>query len=201
MDPHELQSLLEKYIKGTATAQERQFLDGYYSHFENRVDGLVGLNTNAMEQHKQMVLENIHKEIEGDNSSVRHIHFLKESLVKYAAAALLCIGIGAYLWNNNLKVKTENSKIVQANPVEKDVAPGSNKAILALADGTKIILDSVSEGLIAFQGNSRIIKSSDGMLAYQQAKNNSSGVAPSPLAGAKGVEPILCARRGAVNTN
>ncbi len=108
------------------------------------------------------------------------MHFLKTTWFKYAAAVIILFGIGTYLWNNNLKVKTENSKIVQADSVEKDVVPGTNKAILTLADGTKIILDSVSAGLIASQGSSQIIKSSDGILAYQQAKNNTSGVAPSP---------------------
>ncbi len=90
------------------------------------------------------------------NTMVHRVHFLRTAWfrnppsrstlrwAKYAAAVILIFGIGAYLWNNNLKVKTANSKVVQANSVEKDVAPGSNKAILTLADGTKIILDSTA---------------------------------------------------------
>ncbi len=40
--------------------------------------------------------------------------------------------------------------------------------------------------MIASQGASQIIKSSDGILAYQQVKNNSSGVTPSPAGGGEG---------------
>ncbi len=116
------------------------------------------------------------------------VHFLRRGWVRYAAAVLVIIGIGAYFWNN-LKVKTENLKIVQVDSIEKDVVPGSNRAILTLADGTKILLDSVANGVIASQGTSTITKTSSGNLVYQQVKNNSSRVTPSPAGGGEEVDP------------
>ncbi len=71
------------------------------------------------------------------HSRTHRVHFLRTAWFRYAAVIILILTSVAYLWNNNLKVKTENLKIVQADPVERDVAPGSNKAILTLADGTK----------------------------------------------------------------
>ena len=41
---------------------------------------------------------------------------------------------------------------------KKDITPGSNKAILTLGDGTTIVLDTVQTGLLALQGQTKIIK-------------------------------------------
>jgi hypothetical protein len=47
--------------------------------------------------------------------------------------------------------------MAQAMPV-KDVAPGRSGAILRLADGRKIVLDSIPDGLVAMEGDVQIIK-------------------------------------------
>ncbi len=80
-----------------------------------------------------------------------------------AAAALLilvCIG--------GMKLLPGGTHINMASaPLKKnDVAPGSNKAILTLSNGTKITLDSAQVGSLAQQGNANIIKLDSGRLAY-----------------------------------
>jgi ferric-dicitrate binding protein FerR (iron transport regulator) len=47
-----------------------------------------------------------------------------------------------------------------------DIKPGGNKAILTLADGRRIDLDTTANGVLANQGNSRVAKLSNGQLAY-----------------------------------
>jgi ferric-dicitrate binding protein FerR (iron transport regulator) len=47
------------------------------------------------------------------------------------------------------------------------LAPGGNRAILTLSDGTTITLDSARDGMLGKQGNTRIVKLSGGHLAYQ----------------------------------
>ena len=49
---------------------------------------------------------------------------------------------------------------------KNDIAPGGNKAILTLADGSTIILDSAQNGALAQQGNTKILKLNNGQLAY-----------------------------------
>ncbi|MBP1651694.1 MAG: anti-FecI sigma factor, FecR, partial [Bacteroidetes bacterium] len=51
------------------------------------------------------------------------------------------------------------------------LAPGSNKAMLTLADGTQIPLDSAANGALAQQGNTQI-KNSNGNLSYQANGGN-----------------------------
>lgn len=90
--------------------------------------------------------------------------------VKYAAAVAILI-IGSYfIWHQFAK-KTDEP-VLAKKELEKDVAPGGNKAILTLADGTKVILDSANNGAITRQGNVTIIKLNDGQLAYQPSTSS-----------------------------
>jgi hypothetical protein len=51
-------------------------------------------------------------------------------------------------------------------PSRDEVAPGGNKAVLILANGNKIILDSTQRGVVTTQGNNKVIKVDSGMIAY-----------------------------------
>jgi ferric-dicitrate binding protein FerR (iron transport regulator) len=52
-----------------------------------------------------------------------------------------------------------------------DIAPGSEKAVLTLADGSTIILDNAANGNVAQQGGTKIIKLDNGQLAYDAGRN------------------------------
>jgi ferric-dicitrate binding protein FerR (iron transport regulator) len=81
-----------------------------------------------------------------------------------AAAAVILIGITAYFLVNHQQEKL--SPIAQNNT--HDVAPGGNKAMLLLADGSTITLDSAQNGVLAQQGGTKINKLDNGELAYEQ---------------------------------
>jgi ferric-dicitrate binding protein FerR (iron transport regulator) len=61
------------------------------------------------------------------------------------------------------KVSVEMANASQQ--VQTDIVPGGDKAILTLADGTRIILDSVANGHLAEQGGVKVIKIG-GQIAY-----------------------------------
>jgi transmembrane sensor len=90
------------------------------------------------------------------------------SIVKWiAAASIVIILIGSSFWfyNNQLN----SAKLVKNNvPVDVN-SPQVAKATLRLADGSELILDAVSQGNIADQGTSSIIKSSDGNIIYKNS--------------------------------
>ncbi len=54
-----------------------------------------------------------------------------------------------------------------------DALPGGNRAVLELADGSLIGLDSAGSGTLAIQGDSRISKTKDGVVAYDDEDNQS----------------------------
>ena len=84
-----------------------------------------------------------------------------------AAAVLLLLAAGGFWFNR------ENKQPVAQQPAQvplvADVPPGGNKAVLTLGDGTVITLDSSGNGVLAQQGNMKIIKQANGQLAYEQA--------------------------------
>src|SRR5690606_37442189 len=45
--------------------------------------------------------------------------------------------------------------------------PGGSKAVLTLANGQKIVLDSAGNGLVSMQGNTKIMKLDSGRLSYR----------------------------------
>ncbi|REA63035.1 iron dicitrate transport regulator FecR [Dyadobacter luteus] len=84
---------------------------------------------------------------------------------RYAAAAILILfGLGALYKFNDKDIIQQ--KTAAAKEIPNDVEPGGNRATLTLADGSTILLDSASNGLLATQGSAKISKNSDGQLTY-----------------------------------
>ena len=88
---------------------------------------------------------------------------------KYVAAAvLLLVGtIGIFFTRN--KNKGIDGAMVNDTRKAIDIPPGGNKAILTLADGSSVVLDSVQNGYLTSQNNTKIIKLSTGLLSYKGA--------------------------------
>ena len=87
-----------------------------------------------------------------------------------------------------------------ARRFKNDVQPGGNKAILTLADGSSIVLDSAGNGTLGVQGNTRILKLASGSLAYQSnlhgLESNRHGVAASGVASGGPVYNTISTPRG-----
>ncbi len=80
----------------------------------------------------------------------------------YAAAILLLLAVGITV--SRLLHKKEDRKSLAIHPT--DLPPGGNKAVLTLADGSKIVLDDTKRGKIAKQQNVVIDKTQSGQLVY-----------------------------------
>jgi len=98
--------------------------------------------------------------------SIRH-HERKWWKIAAAAACITAFIIGAYFWPATVKNNTVVKTNLQKHSIINDIAPGGQKALLTLADGSLIVLDSVSNGLLAQQGNARIVKLPNGEIAYK----------------------------------
>lgn len=84
----------------------------------------------------------------------------------WAVVVILVFGTAAYLWITSKK--TPASLVIENKSLQLDIVPGTNKAILTLADGTEITLDSAASGVLAQQGSTSIIKLADGGIQYDQ---------------------------------
>jgi ferric-dicitrate binding protein FerR (iron transport regulator) len=78
---------------------------------------------------------------------------------------LFVISTGLYFYSN--RVISEPEQFAEID-VRNDILPGYNKAILTLADGSKISLDDAANGLLASQGNIAITKTDNGQIVYER---------------------------------
>ncbi len=81
-----------------------------------------------------------------------------------AASVLAVLAMGYGLFYNNKK-DPGAAKILAV----KDFAPGGDRAVLTLADGSAIMLDSAHNGTLSQQGNTRVLKLNNGELAYHSS--------------------------------
>ena len=105
--------------------------------------------------------------------SAHRAHFLSTGWLRYAAAAVIVLAIGVVYYFLATDSDTEQP-LAGAHTQPSDIAPGGDKAILTLGDGTAILLDSAQNGALAQQGNAEVIKTANGRLIYN-VKDNEKG--------------------------
>jgi transmembrane sensor len=105
----------------------------------------------------QNALNNVHSNL---NNS-KHLPVSKLwSRITIAASVLFVITTGLYFYTKKPQLVSQNGQI------KNTITPGSNKAMLILADGSKIVLDSAHNGEIAKQTGIKITKTKLGQLVY-----------------------------------
>lgn len=97
---------------------------------------------------------------------VRMTPFLQRRWWRYAAAVLILAGTGAYLWS----ITRNQQAAAPAQLAQTSVSPGTNGAVLTLADGTKVVLDSLDNGVVASQRGTDVVLK-NGLLEYHTTDN------------------------------
>lgn len=179
MQTNNFQELLDKYLTGRLTEQERNRFYELLNDPEHNtqlaaiIDKELYEHTFESEPDNKLlaaIQQNLHSGIQAEKKRRAKVIRLTRRL---AVASVLVIGIcGVAWWWLTAKKPTQN-EIVKAKPVndKNALTPGGNKAILKLSDGREIVLDSAGEGTLTKQGQSNVIKSGDGQLQYLAADN------------------------------
>lgn len=95
---------------------------------------------------------------------IHRVHFIRR--FRWVAAAIILLIASAGIWfvlNDNNKQEL----LSEAQRFKNDVAPGKQGAILKLASGKIIRIDSMPAGLIAAENGVRIIKDGNGQIRYE----------------------------------
>lgn len=166
MDKNLFFNLLDKYRDGTASDAESALIEEYYRRLE--AAGTTELTGEEEAALKELLYKNITSHIgaqepKAQKTKVIALRRKNSRLVAAAAAVLVMAGAAGYYWLLN-KPQTGAAEPVAANTKPKDVPPGKDAAVLTLADGKKIILDSAS-GTITQQGNVTVLNVK-GQLSY-----------------------------------
>ncbi len=99
-------------------------------------------------------------------SPVHRVHFLRK-WGWAAASVVLLLAAGAYLYTHMTKKGREIVPVLSL-AAGKDILPGRDGAILTLADGSTVVLDSLGGGVIATQDGATVVLTK-GQLAYNPA--------------------------------
>jgi transmembrane sensor len=172
-DKKRFQKLIRKYLEGKASASEAEFVESYYRHFDGREmeASLYGERQQAIEDH---ILEQLNgrmdQAIRMDRPEPGTIVplYRKPVLRAAAAAAVLLLAAGSHWYFGG----TTNKQQARVQTLKADIAPGGNKATLTLANGQTVILDSLSNGSLAQQGHSTVMKLAGGQVAYVAQPGN-----------------------------
>ena len=152
MNRQTIYDLIKKDKEGTATASEKQALAKWY----NSVSNQEGEFPEDEESVREEMLARLMNEI--DIPKTRSFNYKRWAV---AASLLIMLTAGLIVFNSKYK---ETKK--QGVALSQNIQPGSNKAVLTLANGTKVRLADISNGKIMQQGASRVIKTADGKLIY-----------------------------------
>jgi len=164
----EFLELRKKYLNNTATPAEIQLLEQYYALFADEANATEQMTASEIASVEEYLKDGIAQRIMANEKIT--IPFYKRTLVR-AAAILVFISTGIFfLYNNHSRHQIANNK-----PNTHDVAPGGNKAILTLSNGSKVVLNNVKNGDLATQAGATVIKK-DSLLSYKATKANVSQV-------------------------
>jgi ferric-dicitrate binding protein FerR (iron transport regulator) len=167
MNEHLATDLLRRYSNGESSEAEAQFIETWYQELINTGDlqWQEGEVESVQETMEANLLQSITAAEEIPYTPVKRLR----AGTWWAAAAVLIIvsGAGYYLMN-----KQPAASGVATKELINDVAPGTNKAVLTLADGTTIDLDDAANGMIAKQDNAEVLKPEEGQLVYSPDDSN-----------------------------
>lgn len=174
MSDQRVQYLTGRFFDGTCTSVEKQelakwvrqnpdhelsrVLEGSWDHFQSDVKISDEASDRIL---KTIFTQKTEASPYGDYEEDTRSAYLWP---KIAAAAVLILALGLYWWSG---IRQKNQMAYKVEPAQQtDIAPGGNKAMLTLGDGSVISLDSAANGALASQGSTSITKSKKGELVY-----------------------------------
>jgi transmembrane sensor len=161
MTEQQVREILNKYYAGQASDEEKALLFKLIDQLG--ADRMPGFSEKEMSR----FIEEMDTKM-ADASGLQSFQIPKSSakITRWLAAASIIIILlsGAYYF----LFTDKKSQSLAANAIINDIEPGHDGAILQLADGRKIIIDSAAHGLIAQQNGTQISLNENG-LSYNTA--------------------------------
>ncbi|SDD26394.1 FecR family protein [Niabella drilacis] len=166
-------SLWERYLSSRATRSEVDALFELVKDIDEELNyQYVKEAEQRLQQNSEIpvvipewMIDSILKEAAPVSRAAAKIRYLRHWYWA-AAAVIIFLGIGLFYLDQQSR---ESAPSVAIRTPDAILAPVINRAMITLADGSKVYLDSAGNGQLAQQGNVKLIKLANGQIAYQAA--------------------------------
>lgn len=158
----EFLSLYKKYLAGLCTPKEIELLNNYQDDLDLANTGREDNKVNKQEVQDriwQRLSES--RKLSPNTSNTKIAKFIG---LKIAAVLLVAISVSLLLFKRG---HNKNHIVSITKSSNTQILPGSNKAFLTMANGSKIILTNAKNGMLATQNGILISKAQDGLLVYR----------------------------------
>jgi ferric-dicitrate binding protein FerR (iron transport regulator) len=156
------QELAVKWLNGSITPEEEKEFADWFNAAGSEPLLVPDTFAASEEEHRLRILGKVQQAIAEPRSRTVRMR-------RWAAAASIalvaCSAAAYWLWP---ATTAQPGMVAQESKVVEDAAPGGNKAVLTLANGSQIVLDSAGQGVLATQGGTAVIKSQQGQLVYKE---------------------------------
>ncbi len=170
-----MEELFKKYLDNQCSPDEVRTLLAYFNYPENEaqlrkliLDSLEAIETDDDETQHQTATDKIFTSIKRkhDARKGKIVPLFRQNWIRIAAAIILLIG-GYFIYNSINSNGTAKPVIAKTDTANHEIGPGGNKAILTLADGSTINLETAVNGTLTQQGKTTLLKIADGQLSYR----------------------------------
>jgi transmembrane sensor len=181
MQKARLKRLLHQYFNNIISSADCiELLDYLNTTDSGELNELIDIELSAMKagpefkgQQSQEVLNRIKSDLRFSKASEEQkdiqpkiIKFYQKRRVQLAAAVLIFCTAGLVIFNKqNVKTRGTIAKITKP----AIIVPGSNRAILTIAGGKTIVLDSASNGVLVKTNGGKVLKTHNEQIIYKAA--------------------------------
>jgi transmembrane sensor len=179
---YQIEDLIVKHLRNELSAAEAQFLDDWKKRSENNRqlfeeltnDGLLTAHLNLYNSIDVSAgLSKLHTHV-GARGKVTPMRRWQQ----YVAVAAVLLFVVAGLWlivGRRDKTSDHVQQAQTGHPVRDVEAPKVTKAMITLADGRTVALDSVTSGMLATQGNVSVVRNAAGDISYTGSLSQTEG--------------------------
>jgi len=159
MEEEKFRQILDRYIAGEASKEEQAWLESAYINWNN--EKITGHSESFLQEETHKIWEVVSRNTQ-PSPQLHQSKKINRLLPLAAAAALVIISLsGIFFYTQN-----RSSSALKELAASADIKPGKDRAILVLANGTRINLDKNSSGHLADQTGVSISKTADGQIVY-----------------------------------
>jgi len=181
MPGESIRNLLERFGSDRCTPEEMAALERWYNE-------LTVANTPWLQEQESVEAQTLTEDmllqfrqlLQQHEQSVRAVN-RRRLYYRFAAAAAIVLLAGTVVFYLITSSDSRKQTVAHTTNTHElpDILPGGNHALLMLADGSSVVLDTAQQGWQLQQGISTVVKTNDGALVYKS--NSAAGTATAPI--------------------